>query len=205
MLSFHNVLKHTQHTETFIVKVIMSCCKDEIDSLSKVLENLTVQYKELKNEYQSLLVRNLEKDLIIDDLERKMAKYSTFEGDICDITLEMMRKLSYSKADDSAFVYLYLNDIYGASLKNKKLSGDKTPLKSNNSEISKKIKDKLSKLFDERLTDLQKDEVDTRRESLNKCIRNAIDKAKRGDKIYSNNIETFIFQSFVFFLFTVYA
>lgn len=162
----------------------MSCC-EKSGILLKELERWTIQSKKLKQEYQSLLVKNLEKDLVIDDLEQaKMTKkYTSIEHTVSADTLERMKLLSDDKKDDSPFVYLFLCDIYGSALKDKTLSGNnyrKVGHKSN--EISRVILDKLRAIFEERLTNVPM--AEQRASSMKKCIRNAIDKAKRGEQIY---------------------
>lgn len=164
----------------------MSCCKEELDQLSEELEFLTLKLKNLKKEYQSLLVTNLEKDLLINKLIQKneSKKYTAFESVLSTAAIERMRSLSNSQRDDCQFIYIILNDIYGDSLWMKTLSGrSNTPF--NASEIPTNIRNQLCQLFDERLKSISTEETTTRKDSINRCIRNAIDKAKRGERMNS--------------------
>lgn len=60
------------------------CCSDEIDLLNENLEKDTSETKALKQEYNKLLIENLQKDVIIRNLKKKVReiKYASFKGTI---------------------------------------------------------------------------------------------------------------------------
>lgn len=162
----------------------LDCCQEEIHLLLEELEKWTQKSKELKKEYQNLLVRNLEKDLLIDEMQQrnKSKKYISIQDMVSAKTFYQMRFLSDSKSDDSHFVHLFLNDIYGTSLRNKTLSGTNG--------IPTEIMEKLAVVFEERLNNFPSEEIMSRISSMKKCVRNAIDKAKRGITKESNRIKS---------------
>lgn len=128
-----------------------------------------------------MLIRNLEKDLTLEVMQQRKnsKKYTSIEGTLSANTLDKMRLLSESKRDDSTFVHLFLSDIYGATLRNKTISSCNRPKNKGTSEIPTELIDKLKAIFEERLANISTGEKEPRTSSLSKCIRNAIDKAKR--------------------------
>lgn len=163
-------------------------CENEIDYLSKEVESLTNKSKQLKLRYHQLLVKNLQKDVEIAELQQKVKDAEKKTNEFADLrskltatTLKQIKMLSGAQQDDSTFVYLILNDIYGDSLANKTISGrSKNVLKfSENSAISHKNMNTLRQLLEKRLEHLSAECIDSRMALLNKHIRTAIDKSKR--------------------------
>lgn len=148
-------------------------CQVEIHQLKQELEHFTSKSKQLKQNYQKLLIENLQKDLIIRELKQQIniQKFDSFEGKLSEQCLEQIKTIGDSPREDSAFFNLILTDIYGDSLQHKTLSG--------RSEISRGVKMFLNDIFAARINHLPYEEKSGRREHLNRCIRNAIDKAKR--------------------------
>lgn len=156
------------------------CC-DELASLTEQLENLNSKLKEIKLKYQNALVDNLRKDLIILELRNKIepVKFSSYDGILTESVLSEMRLLDDSPKNDSLFMYLILNDIYGESLKDKNLSG-KNKQDIIGGLIPPETKQLVKDLFLERIKSTPTtSEVDERSGNLNKYIRNAIEKAQR--------------------------
>lgn len=165
-----------------------NCCRKEIELLSKELNNLAIQSKQLKTEYQRLLIQNLKLDVEIIELKHKDEvremddKYRKFESIISASVLEQLKLLGDTKKDDPTFVFLILNDLYGQSLKDKTLSGrtKNSSTANKNTEVSQQTKSILQGIFEERLMKSSSEEKSHRMVSLNKHIRSAIDKSKRG-------------------------
>lgn len=167
-----------------------NCCGSEIDSLSKELDSLVIKSKQLKAEYQKLLIQNLQKDVEILELQNKsdlqnkseQQKCHQVEQIISTSAMKQLKLLSDAQKDDSKFIYIILNDLYGPSLKDKTLSGrKKNTAITKNAEITRKIKSDLEICFEERLMNISSDEKQIRMSTLNKLIRTAIDKSKRGE------------------------
>lgn len=164
-----------------------NCCREEINSLGEELNSLITKSKELKSEYRDLLVENLKKDLLIRELknkcEQKNQKYTNFKNVISTAALNEIKSIGDSQNDDNSFVEVILKDWYGVELKHKTLSGrsfvNKEADQKSSSEIREKSKNILMQLFNERIQNDSLDTIDARRRTLWKCIRNAIDKAKR--------------------------
>lgn len=152
------------------------CCEDEIDSLEKELANLTEEVKQSKQQYQKLLIENLQKDIIIQQTKSKHDenKYNSFLENISKSCVEKLKLVGNLQRDDSKFVSVALNGLYKNNtdiIKQRNLSGRKSTA------ISPEKKSILERLFRERMNSLNCDQ--SRIDSLPKLIRNAIDNAKR--------------------------
>lgn len=163
-----------------------NCCREEINRLGEELKNFFAKSKDLKKEYQGLLVENLQKDLIIRELKSKLKtkekKFTNFKNVLTPAGFEELNLISDSKNDDIAFVYAVMKDLYGNAAKDKTLSGRNKETSSSKflgNEISRKDKNVLTDLFNERIQNESMETIDARKSTLNRCIRHAIDKFKR--------------------------
>lgn len=160
-----------------------NCCRDEINRLGEEFKNFFAKSKDLKKEYQGLLVENLQKDLIIrelrSELKTKEKKFRNFKNVLTPAGFEELNLFSDSQSDDIAFVYTVMKDLYGNAAKDKSLSGRTRQSNSSGNEISRKDKMVLTDLFDERIQNESMEKIDARRSTLNRCIRHAIDKFRR--------------------------
>lgn len=156
-------------------------CVEELDLKNDNLKYLLTKEKLLKKKYHQLLVENLQKDIIIRDLKKKIAsrKYDCFSGEISTDCVNDLEKIGDSKGEDATFVKTIINDFYTQEeLKKKTVSyRTKNPEKT---AISPEKKKSLEKLFAVRLNCVQeKEEHATRTNHLSKLIRNVIDSAGR--------------------------
>lgn len=161
---------------TITIIMARSCC-ETVDELKQELNSVTEKSKELKQEYQSLLIQNLQKDLTIRQFKIKLNqnKFVSFDKDFSKETLIKLNLIGDDLSCDSTFIGLVLNELYGQALKNKCLSG--RGIKSGKSPISPQKKKIIDQVFAERLSHLNADE--SRAKKLNKLIRSAIDSANQ--------------------------
>lgn len=159
-------------------------CVDEIEALTKELEEYTLQANRLKQKYKNSLIENLQKDIQIRVLEQKVKSNKKLKFvELSAATKDKIELIGNSTREDSTFVNCVLFDLYNddiETIKQKSLSGRSKDNVNVNSEISPTKKNTLEKLFKERLSYLPPQEVDEeRKKKLNKLIRNAIDNAKK--------------------------
>lgn len=158
------------------------CCNAEINLLKKQIENSISQVKKLKEDYQHLLIENLQKDVIIRQLKQDIArirKYHIFENILSKSCLEELRGIGTSIKEDSIFVGVVLKELYGAadSLKQKSLSGRSK--NGDKSELTPEKRSTLESIYGERMKYLPVSEAGERKNNLPKLIRNIIDCANR--------------------------
>lgn len=158
------------------------CC-EKITDLRKELNSLTEVVKKRKKEYQTLLVENLQKDLIIRQIRTKIEekKFSSFEGLLSRECLEKLSSIGSSQREDSTFVAMAINELYSENpkvIKQKVIKQSVRSKKDGKSEISPEKKTILERLFAARMSYFAHVDV-TRANNLNKLIRNAIDNANR--------------------------
>lgn len=156
------------------------CCAAEISKIEEKINICAYQIKSLKDEYKNLLIKNLEKDVEIRSLKKKIEskKYTSFERKLTKKCIENLQNISDSEKDDSKFISVILNELYDVNiLKSKSISGrsknnKKTPLTP-----EKKLL--LENIYSERLQHLSTSEINTRKKNLSKIIRNTIDGANQ--------------------------
>lgn len=165
-----------------IINMAESCCSDEIKSLNEILEKENSESKALKKEYQKLLIENLQKDVIIRNLKKKVEefKYASFKGVFSDVCLDELKSFGNLQMDDSSFIRCAIKDLYRENigiLKHKTLSGHSKD--GTKTQISPKKMSTLDQLFEQRMAYMQPEKIDDiRKKSLHKLIRNAIDHEK---------------------------
>lgn len=160
--------------------MVDTCC-DTLQNLRQDLLRLTETVKKLKQEYQTLLIENLQKDLNIREIKKKIEenKFSSFESQLSKTCLVKLNLIGKSQKDDSTFVALALNELYNENteaIKQKSLSG-RSKKGAKKSTITPEKKKILERLFAERMSYVDADT--SRGSNLNKLIRNAIDNANR--------------------------
>lgn len=156
-------------------------CSDEINSLKEALEEQNSECKALKQQYNQLLIKNLQKDVIIRNLKERIVqyKYKDFKGILTDNCLDELESFGDSQREDSPFIRCALKDLYRENidgLKHKTISGrskDETK-----TQISPDKMSTLSRLFDERMSYMPEESNDIRKKSLHTLIRNAIGNEK---------------------------
>lgn len=156
------------------------CCAEEISALKEKIEASKIKVKELKDEYKNLLIKNLEKDVKIRNLKKKIEakKYTNFVGRLPNSCIEKLRCIPDCEKEDSVFMSVVLNEIYGANgLKLKSLSGRSK--NNNKTELTPEKKLILQQIYSERLRNLPPYEKNTREKKLTKILRTAIDVASR--------------------------
>lgn len=163
-----------------------NCCREEINRLGEELKSLLVKSKDLKKEYQDLLVENLQKDLSIrelkNELKTKQIKFTNFKNVLTPAGFEELNSIGASQSDDAAFVYALMKDLYGDA-SNKTISGRTSISKSSGNEISAREKKILTDIFNERIQNESMEKIDARKSTLNRCIRSAIDRFKRQNQV----------------------
>lgn len=156
------------------------CCQGEIDLLNQNLQYLLEKQKQLKNKYHELLVENIKKDIIINDLKEKIEseKINHYSGVLSSNCVQKLKIIDKSKKKDSTFIKCIINELYSKEeLKKKTVHGKSKDSKK--TPISPEKKKLLKKLLEERLQDVDdEEERELRRSCLNKLIRNAIDAAR---------------------------
>lgn len=159
------------------------CCKDEIALLKENLMKWTNKLDELKQDYRKSLIDNLQKDLEIRELKKSIQKkkFIDFEHKLSQNCLNELNVIGTSLREDSKFIAVALYDLYDGNIdtiKQLTLSGrSKT---GNKNEICSEKKQILESLFMVRLEHLpQQDVDDTRKKSLGRLLRNAIDNANK--------------------------
>lgn len=156
-----------------------SCCgKDE---LRRELSVQTEKLKSLKQEYQKLLIENLQKDLIIRQKksEENKEKFRSFENQLSKRCLEQLNVIGESQKEDSQFVFVVLLDLHNGDIEEiKKLTLSGRSKKGNTSGLSAAKKEVLEKVFIKRLNNIPHID-ESRKNNLNKLIRNAIDKVNK--------------------------
>lgn len=157
------------------------CCIAEVNLLKQEIDDSTNAIKKLKEEYKDLLIKNLQKDVIIRELKQKLGvkKYCNFENILSESCLGELRCIGTSVKDDSKFIAVVLKDLYvnTDSLKQKCLSGRSKS--GDKSQITPEKKVVLEKVYSERMSNLPKTEVKERANNLSKIIRNVIDCTNR--------------------------
>lgn len=158
-----------------------TCCESEIKVMKEELNDLEQQVKQLKIEYNNLLIENLQKDVIIRNKKIQILqnKYTNFNKNISKDILSELNSIGNSKREDSAFIALAIKGLYNGNIetiKQKSLSGRSK--KGETSGISPEKKKILERLYDERISYIS-DIDESRKNNLNKLIRNAIDNANR--------------------------
>lgn len=158
------------------------CCPDEINALQQELAEWTVQANTLKQKYKDSLIANLQKDVQIRALKQKIESEKKLKFvEVSVSNRHKIKSIGNSVREDSTFVSCVLSDLYNGnieSIKLKSLSGrSRAGFKSEISPDKKKV---LEKLYKERLSYINPQEVnEERKNKLNKLIRNAIDNAKK--------------------------
>lgn len=159
----------------------MSCCSDNIEKLKKKFGEKQREARDLKENYQNLLVENLQTDLIIQQLKQKTKanRFSDFKGILSDECLDKLNLIGDLHSDDTTFVGIALKDLYRNdkdALKKRTLSG-----RSENGEKSVVTPEKinaLQRLFKKRMLFMPEAEQE-RKDNLNKLIRKTIDNENR--------------------------
>lgn len=133
----------------------MAICCNKGD-LEKELKEITEKLKVLKQEYQQLLVENLQKDLIIRQIKSKniKEKFINYEKVLSKSCIEKLNVISSSARDDSQFVAAVLTDLYKGDIDQIKklcLSGHKNKC-ADITEISTENKGILESIFKQRLS-----------------------------------------------------
>lgn len=154
------------------------CCGKDIQT---ELNSLTEKLKVLKQEYQKLLIENLQKDLLIRQIKARVNKNSfiKFEEQLSKTCIDKLDAIGESQREDSQFVAEVLFELYNGNIetiKNLSLSGrSKSGCKI---EISPEKKEILATVFAARLSKISTNS-ESRKNSLSKLIRNAIDNVNR--------------------------
>lgn len=157
------------------------CCSNEITALKEEVEKSVHRVKTLKDEYKNLLIKNLEKDVKIRKLKREIqsTKYNKFERNLSKKCIEILRSIDDTEKEDAKFVSVILNELYDVNiLKCKSISGRSK--KNDKTALSPEKKLLLDQIYSERLQQsksLSSIEINTRKKSLTKNIRIAIDVA----------------------------
>lgn len=150
----------------------------EKESLEGELKQLTEKYRNIKQEYLNLCNINLQKDIVIRKIKQRIenSKFNSFG--LSKECLHQLRSISNDKKEDSQFVSVILYELYKDSETISKLCiSNRVEENPQKKLISIENLTLLKRVFDERLQYCANNT--TRKNSLNKCIRNAIDNAKR--------------------------
>lgn len=157
-------------------------CAEEIDLRNENLNYLLTKEKLLKKTYHQLLTENLQKDIIIQSLKKKITlkKYNKFVGEISENCAKNLEEIGDSKTEDAAFVRTIINDLYSQEqLKKKTVSGRSKD--ATKTAISPETKSLLEKLVNVRLDKVKEEEEREIRSKncLSRLIRNTINTAER--------------------------
>lgn len=152
-------------------------CITEIQSLLKEISDLEAELIEAKNMYHELLVLNMKKDLMIDDLEIELKKlqsrYDTFSADFSAEIVATLTSIDDSEEKDTFFMRTALAHLYRDDLS--KLKG-KTYSGRTKEAISPDKKETLRKLFNKRTECVQNQQKrSARNKNIGKIIKNAIE------------------------------
>lgn len=156
-----------------------NCC--EVVELQLELNNLTEKLKLLKQDYHQLLIENLQKDLILRRLKSKLnkEKFASFIENLTKSCIDKLNCVGEGQREDSRFIALVLYDLYNEDLESiKKLSLSSRSRKDGKTEISAENRSILENIFAERLHHIPQ-VAKSRKFTLSKLLRNAIEKAKR--------------------------
>lgn len=148
------------------------CC-DSKKALAEEIAQLAEQLKTQKQKYQQLLIENLQKDLIIRQLKLKdkRNKFLSFKSELSETCIDNLNSLS-----DSKFVAIVLSELYNGDTETiKKISLTE---RKNGEKIEIRKKQIIENIFAERLKYISPVD-ESRKQNLNKLMRNAIDNAKR--------------------------
>lgn len=158
-------------------------CADEIEALNREIAEYNLKVNTLKQKYKNSLIENLKKDVQIRTLEQKVKSKKNLKFvDLSVAAKNKIKTIGDSTREDSSFVRYVLNDLYNGNIESIKQKSLKAS--ASNSVISPDKKKILEKVFNERLSYLPSSQVnEKRKKNLNKLIRNAIDNAKKKNKV----------------------
>lgn len=80
--------------------VMSDCrCQEKVNLLTEHIEKLNNETKQLKAEYNQLLIENLQKDVIIRNLKKKLErnKYGDFKGVFSKLCLDKLQSIGNSQ------------------------------------------------------------------------------------------------------------
>lgn len=88
-------------------------CEEEIEALTRELNEYTLKVKTLKQKYNNSLIQNLQKDIQIRTLEQKVKSKKNLKFN--ELSVETRKKINLigeSAREDSTFVNCVLNELY---------------------------------------------------------------------------------------------
>lgn len=164
---------------------IMVCnnisCHTELDSIKTQISECERKINEGKERYHQLLILNLKKDVVIEELKQKLANsiYENFIDVLSRESISKLRALSNEQKDDSTFVLSIVADLYKDDLfrlQNKSFSGSKKTTSMTPHKV-----DTIQKLFDERMDFIEKSIPVTldQKSNVGKHIKSAIENINR--------------------------
>lgn len=154
-------------------------CKEKFEELEKEIGEIEKQVCDLKAKYGQMLIENLKKDLILEELNEKseVMRFDEFSGDFSKEDLHLIQSVSNSKQNDPLFVRVVLRSLYASNLTvlNKRCVSGKSK-SGEKSEISPVKRQILDKIYNRRMEIASVSEVvESRRNTLNKHIKAAIE------------------------------
>lgn len=163
-------------------------CFKEIEALEKEIACNESKYEEIKQKYQTALVENLKKDLVLDSLIQKAKehRFSGFSEFFPSNTLIELNLIGPSEKDDSSFVSTTIRSLYSdnlALLETKTLSGKS---KENNKEAMSPAKVVILKnIYDKRMEYLETDCLLTnkkRKKNFSKHVKTALESINKSSQ-----------------------
>lgn len=132
-----------------------SACHTEIAQLKQQICGSEKRIQDAKKKYHELLVQNLKKDILINQLEENMKQYNEFRGVISDTAIDVLSSIDNSKSKDLFFISTAVKDLYQKELpklKQRTYSGQKrTTAKISKDAITPEKKNVLKELFRQRM------------------------------------------------------
>lgn len=151
-------------------------CQKQIEQLKSEISSCEAERKKLKNEYFDLLMVNLQKDVEINEMEKKTGS-STFDEFKNDLSSEAIDKLSIIGSEekyDSKFILTVVRDLYGGKLNelSKKSVTGRAKVENTKESITPTKMTIITKIFEKRVSGSSKGIE--RKKNVNKHIKTAI-------------------------------
>lgn len=149
-------------------------CHIKIEELKKKIDLCEKRILEAKDEYHKSLVANLKKDIILEDLKKKLNQleqsYMGFKGTFSEGALSVLASFDTEIKKDTKFILTAVKDLYRNDLhrlKNKTYSGR------NKEKMTPKKMESLKSIFNERIKN--QEDSDIRMKNFGKYVKIAIE------------------------------
>lgn len=151
-------------------------CQEEIEKLKSEILSCETERKKLKTKYFDLLMENLQKDVEIEDIEKKFGSsiFDEFKNDIASDSIDKLSIIEFGEKNDSKFVLTVVRGLYQERLEDlsRKTVTGRSKNKATKEPISPSKMAIITKIFEKRVRG-SSNSIE-RKKNINKHIKKAI-------------------------------